>query len=89
MHMMLMSATIDFITKHGLLQLYPPYKNLVPRFRNLREEGRVLRSKTIFSFLGCFILRVVRPLNFQELDAFVTSLALGFIKDMNRIFAIG
>jgi hypothetical protein len=71
-----------------MLQLYPPYKNLVPRFLSFRKEGRVLRSKTIFSFPGCFLLRVMRPLNFQEFDALTSSFMLGFVKDTNRILPI-
>src|SRR3954471_21728114 len=74
--------------KLGLLQLYPPYKNLDPRFLSFRKEGRVLRSKTIFSFPGCFILRMMGPLDFQELDVLTTSFVLGFIKDTNRILTI-
>src|SRR3954469_24370950 len=82
-------STIYIYYKLGLLQLYPPYKNLDPRFLSFRKEGRVLRSKTIFSFLGCFVLRVMRPPNFEELDVLTRSLALGFIKDTNRILTIG
>src|SRR4051812_1986094 len=74
--------------KLGLLQLYPPYKNLDPRFLSFSKEGRVLRSKTIFSFPGCFILRVMRPLKFQELDVLMMIFTLGFIKDTNRILTI-
>src|SRR3954462_9583406 len=71
-----------------MLQLYPPYKNIDPRFLSFRKEGRLLRSKKIFSFPGCFVLRVMRPLNFQELDVLTTSFALGFIKDTDRILTV-
>jgi hypothetical protein len=74
--------------KHGMLQLYPPYKNLVPRFLRTREKGRVLGSKAILSFPGCFLLRVMRPLDFQEFDASASSYTLGFVKDTNRILSI-
>ena len=66
----------------------PPYKNLVPRFLGFRKEGRVLGSKTIFSFLGCFLFRVMRPLDLEELDGFLTSFAFSFIKDTDRILSI-
>ena len=81
---------VIFITQeHGTLQLYPTYKNLVPRFLGVRKEGRVLRYKMIFAFPGCFGLGVMRPLNFQKLDALMTSLAFGFIENTNRIPLVG
>ena len=76
-------------TKVGLLQIYPPYKNLDPRFLGWNEELRIILSKTRLSFPGCFILWMVRPLNLEELDGLITSFPFRFLKDANRSLAIG
>jgi hypothetical protein len=72
-----------------MLQVYPPYKNLVPRFLRTREKGRVLGSKAILSFPSCFLFRMMRPLNFEELDGSYSSFSFSFIKDRNRILTVG
>jgi hypothetical protein len=72
-----------------MLQVYPPYKNLVPRFLRTREKGRVLGSKAILSFPSCFLFRMMRPLNFEELNGSASSFSFSFIKDKNRILPIG
>ena len=61
-------CSLIHITKVGLLQIYPPYENLDPRFLRLREKLRIILTKTRLSFPGCFFLRMVRPLNLEELD---------------------
>ena len=88
MHAMLKTHLIFPFSKLGMLQIYPPYKNLAPRFLGFRKEVGILRSETIFAFPRCFLLRVMGPLNFEELDALTTSFTLGFIKDTDRIFTI-
>ena len=75
-------------TKVGLLQIYPFYKNLDPRFLDWREELRIILSKTRLSFPGCFILWMVRSLNLEELDGLVASLSFLLIKNANRVLAI-
>ena len=66
-------------------QLTPTQKNLVPRFGFLREEGGVFKSKTILPFPSCFIFRMVRPLNFEELDVMTSRGTLGLIEDTNGV----
>ena len=89
MHAMLKHTFLFLFNKLGLLQIYPPYKNLAPRFLGFRKEVGILRSETILALPGCFLLRVMGPLNFEELDALTSSFTLGFIKDTDRIFTIG
>ena len=74
--------------KVGMLQVYPPYKNLVPRFLGFRKELRVLGSQTILSFPGCLVLRMMWPLDFEELDSLTSGSSFGFVKDSNRNFPI-
>ena len=76
-------------TKVGLLQIYPPYKNLAPRFLSLREKLWIILSKTRLSFPGCFFFGTIRPLNLEELDGLINSFPLRFIKDSNRFLTIG
>jgi hypothetical protein len=72
-----------------MLQVYLPYKNLVPRFLSTREKGRVLGSKAILSFPSCFLFRMMRPLIFEELDGSTSSFSFSFIKDMDMMLTIG
>ena len=65
-------------------QLTPTQKNLVPRFRILREEGGVLESKTILPFPSGFFLGMVWPLNLEKLDIMVSSGTLGFDQGYER-----
>ena len=69
-------------------QLTPTQKNLVPRFGFLREEGGILKSKTILPFPSCFILRMVRPLNFEKLDIMTSGGTFGLIEDTNGVLSI-
>src|SRR5664279_3018871 len=77
-----------YSTRLVLLQIYPPYKNLVPRFLRWRKEVREILAKIFFSFPRSFFSGVVGPLNFQELDSFVSSSPFCFLKNANRMFAI-
>ena len=69
-------------------QLTPTQKNLVPRFGFLREEGGILKSKTILPFPSCFIFRMMRPLNFEELDVMTSRGTLGLIEDTDGVLSI-
>src|SRR3954466_4291446 len=69
-------------------QLTPTQKNLVPRFRFLRKEGGVLKSKTVLPFPCSLLLGMVRPLNLEKLDIVASSGTLGLIKDTNGVFSI-
>src|SRR5664279_1624379 len=76
------------ITKMVLLQIYSPYKNLVPRFLSVNKKVGVIFAKIFFSFPRGFFFGMVRPLNFQKLDGLVSSSPFCFIKNANRTFAI-
>src|SRR5664279_1578595 len=77
-----------FITKLVLLQIYPPYKNLVLRFLSMRKEVRIVLSKFFFSFPRGFIFGMIGPLHFKELYGFVLSSPFSFFKNANRTLAI-
>src|SRR3954469_6591362 len=67
----------------------PHYKNSRPE--NLRGRGEnigVFIAKTIFTFPGDFIFRMIGPLNFEELDGLVAGSAFRLIKNAARMFLI-
>ena len=69
-------------------QLTPTQKNLVPRFGFLRQEGGVLKSKTILPFPSSFFLGMVWPLNLEKLDIMTSSGTLGPIEDTNGVLSV-
>src|SRR4051812_27461953 len=86
--MMQLFLVIKAHTKTRVVTTRPTQKNLVPRFRSSREEGGVLDSKTVFLFPGGFLLRMVGPLYFEELDLLTSGGALSFIEDTDMILLI-
>src|ERR1041384_3163464 len=67
----------------------PHYKNSRPE--NLGGRGEkigVFIAKTIFAFLGGFIFRMIRPLNFEKLRRLVAGSAFRLIKNAARMFLI-
>src|SRR3954470_8631066 len=67
----------------------PHYKNSRPE--NLGGRGEkigVFIAKTIFAFPGGFILRMFRPLNFEELGCLVAGSTFRLIKNATRMFLI-
>src|SRR3954466_8690230 len=67
----------------------PHYKN--SRLENLSGSGKkigVFFTKTIFAFPSGFIFRMIRPLDFEELDRLVVGFAFRLIKNAARMFLI-
>src|SRR3954465_7161315 len=67
----------------------PHYKNSRPE--NLSGRGEkigVFIAKTIFAFPGGLILRMIRPLNFEELYRLVAGSTFRLIKNTARMFLI-
>src|SRR3954463_15748007 len=67
----------------------PHYKN--SRLKNLSGRGEkigIFFTKTIFAFPGGFIFRMIRPLNFEELDGLVAGSTFRLIKNAARMFFI-
>src|SRR3954466_4438103 len=67
----------------------PHYKNSRPE--NLSGRGEkigVFFTKTIFAFPSGFIFRMIRPLNFEELDGLVSGFAFRLIENAARMFLI-
>src|SRR3954471_1407470 len=67
----------------------PHYKN--SRLENLSGSGKkigVFFTKTIFAFPSGFIFRMIRPLNFEELDGLVAGSAFRLIENAARVFLI-
>ena len=52
------------------------------------EKLRVLRMEVILSFLGGFTVGMMWPLDFEEFDRLVASLALSFFKNSNGVLMI-
>jgi hypothetical protein len=70
--------------KHGLLQLYPPYKNLDPRFLGKKRGKGLQRSSTIFSSTRCFLLIDVDPWNHEETHFIPSRILLNCIKGKRK-----
>ena len=66
----------------------PPLQESRPEILRLRKEVGILLTKTRLSPPSCFLLGMVRPLNFEELGSLVTGLSFGFIQDTDRMLAI-
>ena len=66
----------------------PPLQESRPEILGLSEEGGVFLTKTSFTLPGCFFFRMVRPLDLEELDGFITSLPFRFIQDADRMLAV-
>src|SRR3954471_9382665 len=67
----------------------PHYKNSRPE--NLSGTGKKIGAfftKMIFAFPSGFIFRMIRPLNFEELDSLVASFPFRLIKNAARMFLI-
>src|SRR3954470_16602412 len=67
----------------------PHYKNSRPE--NLSGSGKkigVFFTKAIFAFPSGFIFRMIRPLNFKELDGLVAGSAFRLIENAARVFLI-
>src|SRR3954466_9204828 len=67
----------------------PHYKNSRPE--NLRGRGEkigVFIAKTIFTFPGGFIFRMIRPLNFEKLRRLVAGTTFRLIENAARMFLI-
>src|SRR3954464_13895181 len=67
----------------------PHYK--ISRPENLGGRGEkigIFIAKTIFAFLGGFIFRMIRPLNFEKLGRLVADSAFRLIKNAARMFLI-
>src|SRR3954465_8976783 len=65
------------------------YKNCLPE--NLGGRGEkigVFIAETIFAFPGGFIFRMIRPLNFEELDGLVAGLTFRLIQNTTWMFSI-
>src|SRR3954466_10662706 len=68
----------------------------LPHYRNTRPENLsgseekigVFIAKTILAFPSGFILRMIRPLNFEDLDGLVAGLAFRLIKNTTWMFSI-
>ena len=75
--------------RFGMWQTSPPYKNLVPRFGSLGKERWVVHTQTIFPFPSSFILGMIRPLNFKELNGTIPRPSFSLFKDANRVLAVG
>src|SRR3954468_11560594 len=67
----------------------PHYKN--SRLENLSGSGKkigVFFTKTIFAFPSGFIFRMIRPLNFEELDSLVAGSTFRLIENAAWMFLI-
>src|SRR3954463_8432293 len=85
-----MNSNSDYCSpdSEGVTNL-PHYKNSRPE--NLGGRGEkigVFIAKTIFAFPGGFILRMIRPLNFEKLGRLVVGLAFRLIENAARMFLI-
>ena len=63
------------------------YKRISTRDLGLKEL-RIFRTEVILTLPISFLVRMVRPLNFQEFDRLVASFALGFFKNGNGMLMI-
>src|SRR4051812_21521776 len=53
------------------------------------KQLRILRTEMIFTLPRCFLLRMMCPLNFHELDGLVARLALGRLKNTDWTLRVG
>ena len=63
------------------------YKRISSRDLGLKEL-RIFRTEVILTLPISFLVRMVRPLNFQEFDRLVASSTLGFFKNGNGMLMI-
>src|SRR4051812_36871328 len=67
----------------------PHYKNSRPENLSGSEEKiRVFIAKMIFAFPSGFAFRMIRPLDFEELDGLVATLTFRLIDNAARMFLI-
>src|SRR3954470_21616093 len=67
----------------------PHYKNSRPEnLSGSEKEIGVFIAKAIFAFPGGFIFRMIRPLDFEELDGLVAGSTFRLIKNAARMFLI-
>src|SRR3954465_15940175 len=72
-----------------MLQISPTTRIPVPIILSGSEKKiGVFFTKTIFAFPSGFILRMIRPLNFEELDSLVASFAFRLRKNAARMVLI-
>ena len=63
------------------------YERISSRDLGLKEL-RIFRMEVVLAFPGGFSVGMVRPLDFQEFDLLVASLALSFFKNRNGLLMI-
>src|SRR3954466_15364791 len=81
----MMITVTDF---EGVTNL-PHYRNSRPEnFSGSEEKIGVFIAKTIFTFPSGFILRMIRPLNFEELYGLVAGSMFRLIENAARMFLI-
>src|SRR3954465_3762565 len=72
-----------------MLQISPTTRIPVPIILSGSEKKiGVFFTKTIFAFPSGFILRMIRPLNLEELDGLVAGSTLRLFENAARIFLI-
>src|SRR3954465_12484085 len=72
-----------------MLQISPTTRIPVPIILSGSEKKiGVFFTKTIFAFPSGFILRMIRPLNLEELDGLVACLTLRLVEKAARMFFI-
>ena len=59
---------IFLVTKSRAVTTLPPLQESRPEILGLSEEGGVFLTKASLTFPCCFFFRMVRPLDFGELD---------------------
>ena len=77
-----------FCYQSGAVTTLPHLQESRPEILGLSEEGGIFLTKTSFALPGCFFFRMVRPLDFEELDGLVACLPLRFIQDADRMLAV-
>ena len=78
-----------FSLPSGAVTILPPLQESRPEILGLSEEGGVFLTKASFTLPCGFLLGMVGPLNFEELDGLVAGFPLRFIQDADRMLAIG
>src|SRR4051812_24498649 len=84
----MITVVITVTDTEGVTNL-PHYRNSHPE--NLSGGGEkigVFFMKTIFAFPSGLILRMIRPLNFEELDGLVAGSTFRLVKNAARMFLI-
>ena len=86
-----MKNKVGYIVKYGSLHLGVTtllhYNRISSRDLGLKEL-RIFGTEVILALPGGFSVRMMRPLNFQEFDRLVASLALSFFKNRNGVLMI-